>query len=332
MRGSYTKMSTKIIKIIGVLYFVFMGIMALFVLELVEFPETISEVPIIKNIVGPRLPTEKDLKNLEEAILEVNLYLEENELPKDEIEQIYAEVETSPVCSIANRNFNSLAEHYEEYMEKLADIRKCIEKLEKKYKKYITLLENIPEYSRALREEKYGEFEEVIEPLYADIISQKETYDVDQEEVEAMYQAAKKIADDFFEEYYYWMVHIVNAEAGYLNYSSVAHLYSKEEIEAMKSMERCYVANVIENRIMDPAFPNNIYDVIFAPNQYAPTKSGSIYLEPYPQTCIDVENYLRGRVETGMPRSVVYQALFTQGSRKATPWMTSPSGHFFCYK
>lgn len=324
-------MSTKV-KIISVLYFVLMGIMALFVLQLVDSPEVISEIPIIKNIVGPKIPNEKDLKNLEKDFSEVLLYLEENEVVKDEIATIYAEVEQSPVCSIANRNFNQLAEQYDEYMKRVAKIQTHIEKVEKKYKQYITWLENIPEYSTSLREEKYGEFEEVIGPLYESLCSEKDRYVAEQEEVETMYQAAKKIADDFFEEYYYWMCHIVNAEAGYLDYSSVAHLYSKEEIEAMKSMERCWVANVIENRIKDPAFPNTIYAVIFSPGQYSPVESGSIYLEPYPQTYIDMENYLRGRVDTGMPDNVVYQATFTQGSRKWDPWKTCPSGHFFCYK
>lgn len=309
-----------------------MGGMALFVLQLVNYPEIIGEIPVIKNIVGPRIPNERDLANLEKALLEVNSYLEENGIVKDEIAIIYVEVEQSPVCSIANRNFNLLAEQYDEYMKQVAEIQICIENAEKKYEQYITLLGNIPEYSRELREEKYGEFEDVIEPLYASICNEKDRYVAEQAEVEMMYQAAKKIADDFFDEYYYWMCHIVNAEAGWLNYSSVEHLYSKEEIEAMKSMERCWVANVIENRIKDPAFPNTIYAVIFSPRQYSPTKSGSIYREPYPQTYIDMENYLRGRVDTGMPDNVVYQATFTQGSRKWDPWKTCPSGHYFCYK
>ena len=57
-------------------------------------------------------------------------------------------------------------------------------------------------------------------------------------------------------------------------------------------MERCWVANVIENRIKDPAFPNTIYAVIFSPGQYSPTESGSIYREPYPQTYIDMEIFI----------------------------------------
>ncbi len=144
-----------------------------------------------------------------------------------------------------------------------------------------------------------------------------------------MYISAKKIADNFFEEYYDLLCHIVNAEAGYLNYSSVEHLYTQEEIEEMKSMERCKVARIMELRVKHPAFKYyTIRDVVYAPGQYSPVTSGSINNPPNEQTCIDMENFLRGRVDTGLPENVVYQALFTQGSGV---YEHSPSGHYFCY-
>ena len=106
-------------------------------------------------------------------------------------------------------------------------------------------------------------------------------------------------------------------------------LKTPEEIEAMKSLERCKVARVIELRIKSPVFKENtLRAVIYAPGQYAPVSSGSINLEPYPQTRADMVEFLRGRVDVGFPDNVVYQALFSQGSGI---YEHSPSGHYFCY-
>lgn len=301
-------------KIINVLYFVFISIIALFALDLVEVPTAISEFRLIQNIIGPKIPTEKDLQNLEEDFEDLLSYLEQNEVTKDGIEATYTKVIESPVCSIANRNFNILAEQYEEYNEQLSEIQKQIEKIEKRYERYLRLLDNIPEFSNALREEKYNEFQDVIVPLYEIVCNEKQRYLFDKEEINGIYQKAKKIADEFFYEYYELMCHIVSAEAGTRNCTS---------------MERCYVANVIENRIKSPDFKQNtLYDVVYAPGQYAPVSNGSINNRPYSWVRVDMENYLRGRVDTGMPDNVVYQALFTQGSGV---WKSMPSGHHFCY-
>lgn len=301
------------IKIINVLCFVFISIIALFALGLLEVPEAVSESKLIQAIVGTRIPTEKDLEDLEQSFTELLNYLERNEVVKDEIATTYVAVTASPVCSIANRNFNMLAEQYEEYTNQLSKIQEQIEKIEKMYEEYLRLLDNIPKFSNALREEKYNEFQEVVVPLYEIVCNEKQRYLSEKEEVDDMYQNAKKIADDFFYEYYELMCHIVNAEAGTLKCTS---------------MERCYVANVIENRIKSSRFPNTLRGVVYAPNQYSPVSSGSINNTPYNWVRVDMENYLRGRVDTGMPDNVVYQALFTQGSGI---WKAMPSGHYFCY-
>lgn len=300
-------------KIINVLYFIFISIIALFALGLLEVPEIISESKLVTAITGPRIPTEKDLKELEQSFSDLLNYLEQNDVVKDEIANTYIAVTESPVCSIANRNFNTLVEQYEEYTKQLSQIQGQIEKTEKRYERYLRLLDNIPEFSNALREEKNNEFQEVTAPLYEVICNEKQRYLLDKEEVDTMYQNAKKIADDFFYEYYELMCHIVSAEAG---------------TRKCTSMERCYVANVIENRIKSSRFPNTIRAVIYAPNQYSPVSSGAINKNPYSWVRVDMENYLRGRVDTGMPDNVVFQALFTQGSGI---WKAMPSGHYFCY-
>ena len=127
-----------------------------------------------------------------------------------------------------------------------------------------------------------------------------------------MYLESKQIADDMFEEYYELMCHIVNAEAG-----------------ICPRIERAYVANVIENRIAHYEFPNTIRSVIYASGQYAPAMTGSINKTPSKSVRTDVEDYLKGRIETGMPANVVYQAKFIQGHGI---WEYTPSGHYFCFR
>ncbi len=304
------------------------GIMACYTLNVgKESAEKL--ISIVQNAIGPRIPTDEDLNNLKQEMEDVITYLEEHELEKAEIEAMYQVVQADLVCSEANRDFNTLEAKYLEYVERSDEIQKHIAELESEYYEYIALIDNIPNFSAAHKIHVQKALDEVIEPMYSNICEQKETYVLDRGEVESIYIAAKKIADDFFEEYYDLMCHIVNAEAGSLNYSSVAHLYTQEEIEEMKSMERCKVARIMELRVKSPYFEETtIRAVVYAPGQYAPVASGSINNPPNKQTCIDMENFLRGRVETGLPENVVYQALFTQGSGV---YEHTPSGHYFCY-
>lgn len=60
-----------------------------------------------------------------------------------------------------------------------------------------------------------------------------------------------------------WLSHIIHAEAG------------------NQSMEgQICVGNVVLNRVADPRFPNTVQGVVFAPNQFCPVKSGTIYSTP----------------------------------------------------
>ena len=301
-------------KIINALYFIFIGIIALFILGIVEVPAVIRESRLVTSIAGPRIPKEEDLKELEQALVGLLQYLEKNEAVKEEIAATYLEVEEAPVCSIAKRHFNTLAKQYEEYCKQLSEIQKHIEKIEKKYDRYLKLLDNIPEFSSALRQEKEEEFQKVILPLYEEVSDVKQRYLSDKEEVDQIYQKAKKRADDLFEEYFDLMCHTVNREAGGL---------------ACPSIERYYVANVIENRIKSPLFKENtIYDVLNAPDQYAPVTYETVNRNIFSWVKKEMEDYLRGRIDTGMPDNVVYQALFKQGSGV---WKEMKSGHYFCY-
>ena len=61
----------------------------------------------------------------------------------------------------------------------------------------------------------------------------------------------------------YWLSRIINAECG------------NQPLEGQLA-----VGNVIMNRLMDPRFPDSIYDVLFQKNQFTPASTGSIMNEP----------------------------------------------------
>lgn len=65
------------------------------------------------------------------------------------------------------------------------------------------------------------------------------------------------------EEMLHWMSRIIYSESG------------NQPLRGMIA-----VGNVVMNRIADPAFPDNIYDVLFQKNQFSPAMSGSIHRTP----------------------------------------------------
>lgn len=67
----------------------------------------------------------------------------------------------------------------------------------------------------------------------------------------------------------YWLSRIICAESG------------NQPLEG-----KIAVGNVVMNRVKDPKFPNNIYDVLFQKNQFSPAASGSIYREPNEESVV----------------------------------------------
>lgn len=61
----------------------------------------------------------------------------------------------------------------------------------------------------------------------------------------------------------YWLSRIIYAESG------------NQPLEG-----KIAVGNVVMNRVKNPRFPDNIYDVLFQKNQFTPAASGSIYRDP----------------------------------------------------
>lgn len=88
------------------------------------------------------------------------------------------------------------------------------------------------------------------------------------------------------------------------------------------------VAMVVINRINDPRYPNNMYDVVFQRGQYACTWDGGFKKQPNERAISNAKKALDGEVEC--PPNVLGQAGFVQGKvYKAfpTPWDTV----YFCY-
>lgn len=304
---------------ISIMHFVILGITALFCFQFIVHTNliTIKEMSlnwsINRTLYKPeiRIPTEEDLHEVEISYNAISSVLGSTDALKSEILELYQEVQTAPVCSMANRSFNTLEEKYNEYVEKAAEVQALILDYQEKYNEYLDMLATIPEFSKALRSEKYAEFEK-FQATYADITAVKQEYEKDEKSLANVYIDAKKIADDYF-----WLVYDLACRIAYA------------EAGNCPLIEQCYVLNVIENRQKSPAFaPTTFCGVVYSPGQYSPTWNGGIYNTPSEETKYIVQEYLRGRIDTGMPDNVVWQAQFPQG--RGT-WKIMPSGHYFCY-
>lgn len=258
------------------------------------------------------IPTEDELQLLENSYYEIYNNIVSASQLDDEIKELYDKVKNAPVCSKANSYFNLLHENYDIYIKNSSELQKQISLFEEQYTLYLKLMSKIPKFSK-LYQQKYNKFIEDFESKYNFILREKPKLSSKENELYDLHTEAERIANELFEEYFELMCHIVYAEAG---------------IDKCTFMERCYVANVIENRIASNRFPNNIYDVIYSPGQYAPVINGSIDNTPSQEVIDQVESYLRGHVDTEMPDYVVFQALFEQGSGT---WKVLSSGHYFCY-
>ena len=109
----------------------------------------------------------------------------------------------------------------------------------------------------------------------------------------------------------YWLSRIINAESG------------NQILEG-----KIGVGNVVMNRVRDPKFPNNIYDVLYQKNQFSPASSGSIKKTPNEESVIAAKLVLDGA-------EVVPTALFFNqagmscyASRNRT-YVTTIGGHAF---
>lgn len=87
-------------------------------------------------------------------------------------------------------------------------------------------------------------------------------------------------AGTYHEEDLYWLSRAIYAESGN---------------QPMKG--RIAVGTVILNRVADPAFPDTVQEVIFAPRQFSPVDNGTIYLTPDTESVIAAKLCLDGARE-----------------------------------
>ncbi len=258
------------------------------------------------------LPSEKEKQKLYDAYNKVLEFLNQKDLVIDQITEIYNQVQGAKVCSTANRHFNSLAENYNAYKAELIEISNSIDEFECVYNAYVDKLNTVPKYAKALREEVELQLNKDLLPKYNEILAKKQKYGDDEKQLDDMYLNAKKIADDFFEEYYELLCHLVNAEAG-----------------DSTDLDQWCVIGVAEHRVEHEAYKYyTIYDVVYAQGQYAPTSDGSMEKIPTERVRNNVRTFLRGEVDIEMPATVTWQAGFSQGPL----WKYIPeSGHYYCF-
>lgn len=75
----------------------------------------------------------------------------------------------------------------------------------------------------------------------------------------------------------YWLSHIIYAESG------------NQPLNG-----KIAVGNVVLNRVADPAFPDNIRDVIFQRGQFTPVENGTIYLTPSEESIVAAKLCMEG--------------------------------------
>lgn len=109
----------------------------------------------------------------------------------------------------------------------------------------------------------------------------------------------------------YWLSHIICAESG------------NQPLEG-----KIAVGNVVMNRVYDPAFPDNIYDVLFQKNQFTPASSGSIYREPNEESVLAAMLVLDGAQVT--PDALFFNATGTRSyAARTRTYVTTIADHAF---
>lgn len=112
------------------------------------------------------------------------------------------------------------------------------------------------------------------------------------------------------------------------NLDLMAHLINGEAGDQSDECQQA-VGMVILNRIKDKDFLcTTIKEAIFAPQQYACTGDGNFYKVPTKQAYRNAKAVLTGNTIINVPKNVVYQAQFLQGSGL---WRKIGT-EYFCYK
>ena len=223
----------------------------------------------------------------------------------------------SEVCSEANRYNNNAQEAYVSFKTYISKIDKDLPEYQEKYENVTKLLSQINEIQKQLNI-KESEYSTLTVKSYEFVCARRSNIHSNDTELVKKLKQSQNYADKLYKEYYTLMLKLVTGEAGDYYYPD---------------LDQFCVMNVAENRVKSEYFPDTIKEVIFQPGQYQPTWDGSWSKKADERTKKNVEKYLRGEVETGMPDNVIFQAMFKQGDYV---WKHITNkvdiGHYYCAK
>lgn len=111
----------------------------------------------------------------------------------------------------------------------------------------------------------------------------------------------------------YWLSRIIYAESG------------NQPLEG-----KIAVGNVVMNRVNNPRFPDNIYDVLFQKNQFSPAASGSIYRDPNEESVVAAMLVLDGAQVT--PDALFFNAAGVRSYASRTRTYVATIGDHAFYK
>ena len=100
------------------------------------------------------------------------------------------------------------------------------------------------------------------------------------------------------------------------------------EAAANNILDKQYVGAVVMNRLRSGLWGNTLKSVIYAKGQYACTWQGKKFNSTPPEDCISIAQALLQGETYGVPKNVIFQAQFKQGSGV---WKKVGS-HYYCYK
>ena len=114
------------------------------------------------------------------------------------------------------------------------------------------------------------------------------------------------------EEDLYWLSHAIYAESG-----------------NQPMAGRIAVGTVILNRVEDPAFPDTVKDVVFAPRQFSPVANGTIYHDPDQRSIVAAKLCLDGVREADPCLYFNVTTMYSWADRSRTYYCTIGGHNFY---
>lgn len=130
-----------------------------------------------------------------------------------------------------------------------------------------------------------------------------------------------------------WFLSEREAKESVLNQNDVILLAKTIHAEANDSnyTDRCYVGAVVMNRLDSGKWGNSIYSVITARGQYACYGNSKFNKYP-PEECIKIAKDLLLGERFGVPKNVIFQAAFRQGTGIwKIVYNTNGYNHYYCF-